>query len=365
MSSVNLKQLAAHLGLAQSTVSRALRDSYEISTATCQRVQEVARQLNYTPNPYAGSLRNNVTKTIGLVLPEVDNHFFSLAINGIEEIAQQNGYHVLIYITHDSQEQEVAVSKYLTSGRVDGILVSLASGTVDITHLENLKEMGVPMVQFDRVSEKLNTATVTTDDFASGYNATEHLLKAGCRHIAHLQVAENLSIGSKRLQGYMAALEAHQVPYDASLVLDSNGSNDENLANIKNLLEQHPQIDGIFAAVERLALGSYRACQSLGKSIPDDVKIIGFSNMETASLLAPSLTTITQPAYAIGKEAARILFQAINKNKPVLPSQSLELKSELIVRASSAGNGHSKLRSLFEKASASDDEGANWYGRVG
>jgi LacI family transcriptional regulator len=336
MGSVNLKQLATQLGLSSSTVSRALRDSYEISPATRERVRDMARKLNYQPNPYAGSLRNNVTKTIGVILPEVDNHFFSSAINGIEAVAQEKGYHVLIYLTHDSEEQEKSVSKYLTSGRVDGILVSLASGTRNISHLEKLKKLDVPMVQFDRVSEKLNTATVTTDDYASGYKATDHLIKAGCRHIAYLMVSENLSIGSKRLQGYKAALHDHRLAFDASLVLGSSNSNEDNQARIKRLLQKHPHIDGLFASVERLALSSYHACHSLGLNIPDDIKIIGFSNMETASLLAPSLTTITQPAYAIGEEAARILFQAIAKHKPVLPSQSLELKSELVVRSSTA-----------------------------
>ncbi|MBO2010109.1 LacI family DNA-binding transcriptional regulator [Hymenobacter negativus] len=337
MSFVNLRQLAGELGLSSSTVSRAMRDSYEISTATRERVQTVARQLNYQPNPFAGSLRNNVTKTIAVILPQLDNHFFSLAINGIEEVAQQNGYHVLIYLTHDSGEQEKAVTKYLTSGRVDGILLALASGTRGVGHLEKLKLLGVPIVQFDRVSETLRTATVTTDDYASSYQATEHLIKAGCRTIAHLLVSESLSIGSKRLKGYQAALEAHRIPFDAGLVLNGRGSNDNNLRRITQLLEQRPEIDGIFAAVERLALSSYLACQRLGRAIPQDIKIVGFSNMETASLLAPSLTTITQPAYAIGKEAARILFQAIIKHKPVLPAHSLELKSELIARASTAG----------------------------
>jgi LacI family transcriptional regulator len=334
MTPINLKQFAGHLGLASSTVSRAMRDSYEISVATRTRVQEMARQLNYQPNPFAGSLRNNVSKTIGVILPEVDNHFFSMAINGIEEVAQQNGYHVLIYLTHDSEDQEKAVSKYLTSGRVDGLLLSLASGTRSVGHLENLKKVGVPMVQFDRVSERLNTATVTTDDYCSGYKATEHLLKAGCKNIAFLPVSEHLSIGSKRMHGYMAALHDHGIPYDAALVLGGRNAKIETIGRIKNLLTQQPHIDGIFASAEHLALSSYHACQSLGIAIPDDVKIVGFSNMEAASFLAPALTTITQPAYAMGKEAARILFHSITKNKPVLASQSLELKSELVVRAS-------------------------------
>ena len=333
---INLKQLAGQLGLSSSTVSRAVRDSYEISPATRERVQQLARQLNYQPNPMASCLRSSVSKTIGVILPQLDNHFFALAINGIEEVAQQNGYHVLIYLTHDRGEQEKAVSKLLTNGRVDGILLALASGTRSVGHFEKLKEMGLPIVQFDRINAGLRTATVTTDDYASSYQATEHLLKAGCRTIAHLRVAESLSISSKRLRGYQAALQDNDLSCDPELVLTGTSSNEENLRRITRLLQLRPDIDGIFASVERLALSSYQACHNLSIAIPKAMKIIGFSNMETASLLAPALSTITQPAYAIGREAARILLQSITKRQPVLPTQSVELKSELIIRASTA-----------------------------
>lgn len=335
-SSINLKQLAQQLGLASSTVSRALHDSYEISPATRARVQQLARQLSYQPNAIASNLRSSVSKTIGVVLPQVDNPFFALAINGIEEEAQRNGYHVLIYLTHDRSEQEKTVARFLAEGRVDGILLALASGTRGVSHFERLKQLGLPIVQFDRVSDSLRTPTVTTDDYASSYQATAHLLQAGCRTIAHLRIAENLSISSKRLQGYQAALHDHHLPADPDLVLSGTTSNEENVRRIAELLRQRPAIDGIFASVERLALNSYQACQVLGIAIPQRLKIIGFSNMETASLLAPSLTTITQPAHAIGREAARILLQAIRKHRPALPAQSVELKSELIVRASTS-----------------------------
>jgi LacI family transcriptional regulator len=334
--SVKLKHLAHELGLASSTVSRALRDSYEISPATRARVQQLARQLHYQPNPIASGLRNSVSKTIGVILPQVDNAFFALAINGIEEEAQRNGYHVLIYLTHDKIEQEKAVAKFMAAGRVDGILLALASGTRNVSHFEKLKQQGLPIVQFDRVSESLRTPTVTTDDYASSYQATEHLVRAGCRTIAHLRLAEGLSISSRRLLGYQAALHDHHLAADPDLVLSGTASDAENQRRIEQLLRQRPDIDGIFASVERLALSSYHACRTLGRTIPQDVKIIGFSNMGTAELLAPSLTTITQPAHAIGREAARLLLQALLKNRPVLPSQSVELKSDLIARTSTA-----------------------------
>ena len=336
MSSVTLKQLAQQLGLASSTVSRALRDGSDISTDTKQRVRAMAAQLHYQPHAYASGLRSQLSHTIGVVVPEVNDQFFSLAIDGIEEIARQNGYHVLICLTHDSYALEADVTRQLTRGRVDGVLISLAGETQGPAHLEQLSSRGVPLVFFDRVSEALSTATVTTNDFDAAYQATEHLLAAGCHRVAYLLMSSKLSIGNQRQQGYAAALQAHGLPPDPDLVLEGGSSNAENVARVKALLLRRPDIDGIFASTGRLALSTYQACQELGRAIPQDVKVIGFSNLEIAALLAPPLSTVTQPAYEIGREAARLLFEAIMEKKPLLASQSLELPAQLIARASTA-----------------------------
>lgn len=334
MSSVNLKQLAQELNLSVSTVSRALSDSYEISTATKEKVQSLALQLGYEPHPYASSLRRQKSKTIGVVLPEVANNFFSLAINGIEEVARQNEYHVLIYLTHENFEQEQTIVQHLASGRVDGILISMASETQGQDHFHRLRERNLPVVFFDRVCNDFATACITTSDYQSGYEATQHLLKAGCRRIVHLVVSSHISIGRKRMQGYLDALRDNDIPFDDTLLLEGTPDKAQNVARIRQLLEQDPTIDGIFASVETLAIAGYLACRQAGRVIPDDVKIISFSNLDIADLLDPPLTTITQPAYLMGREAARILFTAINKNKPVLAAQSQEVKSVLIQRAS-------------------------------
>jgi LacI family transcriptional regulator len=171
MKPVNLKQLAEALGLSIATVSRALQDSHEVSAATKARVRALATELRYEPNAYASSLRRNQSKTIGVVIPKVTNHFFALAINGIEEAARLSGYHVLIYLTHDDYAREVAIIQHLKGGRVDGILMSVASGTEDIAHLESLEEANIPLVFFDRVCAEIATAKVTTNDYESGYRA--------------------------------------------------------------------------------------------------------------------------------------------------------------------------------------------------
>ncbi|QNE39874.1 LacI family transcriptional regulator [Hymenobacter sp. NBH84] len=336
MNPVNLKQLAQELNLSVSTVSRALSDSYEISATTKAKVQQLARQLGYEPNPYASSLRRQKSKTIGVVIPEVANNFFSLAINGIEEVARENNYHVLIYLTHDDAQQEATIVQHFASGRVDGILASLAGETQDFSHFSKLQERHIPMVFFDRVCEEFATAKITTDDYRSGYQATQHLLDTGCRHIAHLLISDHLSIGQKRLQGYLDALQAHGLTPDPALLLRGTSNKDRNQTLIQELLQQNSAIDGIFASVETLAMSSYLACRHLGRRIPEDVKIISFSNLEIADLLDPPLTTIAQPAYEMGREAARILFKSILKNRPILPTQSQELKSTLIQRKSTA-----------------------------
>lgn len=333
MQPVNLKRLAEELHLSIATVSRALQDSHEVSAATKERVRALATALNYQPNAYASSLRRNQSKTIGVVIPKVTNHFFALAINGIEEAARQANYHVLIYLTHDDYEREVSIIQHLQGGRVDGILMSVASGTANTEHLQSLK---LPIVFFDRVCAEIPTAKVTTNDYESGYQATEHLLEAGCQHIAHLQIAGNLSIGRNRQQGYLDALHAHGRPADPELILHGTMDNDRNLVLIRELMQHRPDIDGIFASVERLTVSAYHVCHELGRLIPDDVKIVGFSNLESVSLFDPPLTTIIQPAYDIGREAARILLRAVEKKRAILPSQSMVLASELVQRRSTA-----------------------------
>ena len=334
MQSVNLKRLAEELHLSIATVSRALQDSHEVSTATKARVRALATALNYQPNAYASSLRRNQSKTIGVVIPKVTNHFFALAINGIEEAARQANYHVLIYLTHDDYEREVSIIQHLKGGRVDGILMSVASGTQDTAHLQSLK---LPIVFFDRVCAEVPTAKVTTNDYESGYQATEHLIEAGCRNIAHLLLSSTLSIGRNRHQGYLDALAAHGLTPGPDLTLPGTPDNDGpngNVGRIRELMQRRPDIDGIFASVERLAVNAYHVCRELGRRIPEDVKIVGFSNLESVSLFDPPLTTVTQPAYDIGREAAKILLRAVEKKRAILPSQSLVLASELVQRRS-------------------------------
>jgi LacI family transcriptional regulator len=334
MNSVNLKQLAQELNLSVSTVSRALRDSWEISTPTKQRVFDLAKKRNFQPNPYASSLRKHRSKTIAVVIPEVANNFFALAIKGIETVAREKGYHVLIYITNEDVKEEAAISSSLQSGRVDGVILSLCGSSQDTRHLVELQQRNIPLVFFDRVSDGVTAPKVMTNDQESGFIATEHLIKAGCRRVAHLTISMSLSISNKRQQGYEDALRRYDQEPGPELIVHCGNDEAENYRLIRELLSSENRPDGVFASVEKLAVQVYHACRELGLRIPEDVKIISFSNLVTASLLNPSLTTIAQPAYDMGKEAATILFRRLEKKYIVVPEDRVLLPARLEVRDS-------------------------------
>jgi LacI family transcriptional regulator len=336
MSAINIKQLAQQLNLSISTVSRALNDSYDISPATRKKVLELSKKLNYQPNPHASSLRRHKSKTIAVVVPEIANNFFALAINGIQTAAREKGYHVLIYVTNENDQIESEALKHLDNGRVDGLLISVSNKTVSDENLLRIQEQGLPIVFFDRVRDEFETAKVTTDDFESAFKAAEHLVQQGCKRIAYLQISKNLSIGVNRMRGYLEALNEYKLEQDKKWIIDCVDNREKNYEMIKALMKSKDQPDGIFASVEHLAITSYVVCKDLGLKIPKDVKVISFSNLETAALLSPPLTTITQPAYEIGKEAASILLKALTKKNFQLTNSKLVLPSRLIERESTA-----------------------------
>jgi LacI family transcriptional regulator len=334
MCAVNIKQLARQLNLSISTVSRALNDSYDISQQTRKKVLELAKKLNYQPNPHASSLRKHKSKTIAVVVPEIANNFFALAINGIQSAAREKGYHVLIYVTSESDKIESETLKHLQNGRIDGLLISVSNKTVDDENLRSIQEQGIPVVFFDRVRDDFKTAKVTTDDFESGFKAAEHLIQQGCKRIAYLQISKKLSIGMNRMKGYQEALKQYKLPENKKLIVDCVDDRQRNHALIEALLKSKDKPDGIFASVEHLAITAYQVCKDLKLNIPKDVKIISFSNLESASLLHPSLTTITQPAFEIGKQAATLLLKALTKKDFKLTDSKLVLPSKLIQRDS-------------------------------
>jgi LacI family transcriptional regulator len=331
---MNLKQLSKELNLSISTVSKALSDSTEISAVTKKKVQLKAKELNYHANPFASNLRNRKSKTIAVIIPAIANNFFSLAINGAESYAQDKNYHVLIYQTHEELQKEIAIAKHLQNGRVDGIMISLTRLTTDTTHLEELKSKGIPLVFFDRAAEHMDTPKITTDDYESAYVGAEHLIKNGCKKIAFLSISNTLAISNNRMKGYLDALKNNQLKADKKLIIYCGNDKIANKKSIKKLLMKADRPDAIFASVEELAVSSYEICEEIKLKIPKDIKIISYSNLQTASILNPALTTITQPAYEIGREAASVLFKLINKKEMTKTQENTVLKSTLIIRNS-------------------------------
>lgn len=334
MSKPTIKELARELGLAVSTVSKALRDSHEISQDTKDKVLKLAAQLNYIPNPYASSLRRQKSRTIAVVIPEVADSFFSIAINGIEEVAREKGYHVLIYLTHESLTREIEILNEFKSGRVDGLLISVTRDTCTGSHIAAAIEAGLPLVFFDRMCEDIPAARVITDDFESSYNATRLLLEKGCTKPAYLSISPNLSINQKREAGYLAAIRESGINPEKDLIIHCEGTDETITGQIRTLLQDKNRPDGIIASVEKLVPPVYFACKELGIRIPADIRLIGFTNLTASPILNPSLTTVTQPAFEIGKSAAALLFKGIEKPGFQLNREKLVIPSQLQLRDS-------------------------------
>lgn len=334
MNNITIKILARELGLSVSTVSKALSDSHEISPQTKLRVNEMAKKLNYVPNHFASSLGTGNSKTIGVVIPEVVDSFFAQAINGIEAVAVEKGYHVMIYLTHESFEKEKTILKDFESGRVDGVLLSVSRETTQTTHVNDLMKKGVPVVFFDRVINEIATTKITTNDYEMAYQATTHLIKKGCQKILFLSFSKLLSISNKRLEGYKTALQDKGIKVSNHNILQLKNDPKKDYLLLKNKLNSPNRADGILASVEKFGFTIYQACESLRLGIPADVQVISFSNQEAASFMNPPLTTVSQPAFEMGKTAATILMKALGRKKTAIPEENIILPSAFAVRKS-------------------------------
>lgn len=337
---VTIKDIAKALGLSTSTVSRALRDSHEISAETKQLVLDCAEKLNYRPNPIALSLKEKRSRSIGVVVCEIANNFFSQIINGIESIAYDRGYNVIISQSHESYEREVMDLHYLSSRSVDGLLISVSTETNDTSHIRALHEKGLPIVLFDRIADEIKTHTVVSDNFQGAYDATEHLIKNGYKKIAALTNSEFLSITSERLAGYREALLAHDIkPINSWVKHCFYGGMifSEIEEAVNNLLTQKNKPDAIFTTSDKLTTGCLKTLIRRGIRVPDEIAVIGFSNTDIPELLNPSLSVIRQPAYEMGKAATELLLQLIESKRPVKEFEKRVLTPEIQIRDSSGG----------------------------
>lgn len=335
---VTIKDIAKALGLSTSTVSRALRDSYEISPETKKLVLEYAQKINYHPNPIALSLKERRSRSIGVIVAEIANSFFSQAIDGIESIAYNNGYNVIIAQSRESFDRELINLNYLTSRSIDGLIVSVSSETKDFSNFRELFERGMPIVFFDRIVNEINTHKVVVDSYRGAYDATTHLLQNGYKCIAAIANSENLSISRDRVAGYKAALTDNQVDIDESMIryCPHGGLILAEVAEaVDQVLDQKVKPDGVVSLSDKVTTGCLRALKARGLSVPDDIGLIGFSNSDLTELIDPALSIIKQPAIEMGEIAATLLLQMIESKRPITDFETRKLAPEIITRISS------------------------------
>jgi LacI family transcriptional regulator len=335
---VTIKDIAKELGISASAVSKALKDSHEISEKTKKLVLECAKKHNYQPNPMAQSLKRGNSKSLGIVISTIDNQFFSQVINGIESVAYSKGYNVIITQTHESYDLEVSNVNHLTVRAIDGLLISLSTETHNLDHLKYLHDKGLPMVFFDRVTDELETHNVIADNCKGAYDATKHLIDGGYRKIAHVTSSPHVSITAERLKGYKLALHENNIPVNENHIKYClHGGRD--LAEIEKvlseLLQSDDRPDAIFTASERITTTTLSILHRLGVKIPNDVALIGFTNTHLADVLNPSLSSVYQPGFDMGKKATEMLIALIESKRPVTEFQSVVLPTELFIRDSS------------------------------
>lgn len=333
--SFTIKDIAKALGLSTSTVSRALRDSYEISAPTKKLVMDYAKKVNYLPNPNALSLKERKSKSIGIVVSEVANHYFSQAINGIESIANSRGYTVIITQTHESFEREQKNVQHLASRSVDGLLMSISAETTDTQYLLELQQRGLPIVFFDRVPEQIDTHKITANNRSGAYQATKHLINSGLTKIAHLSSSAHLSISIERLEGYTAALKEQGLGIKAAYIKNCPHGGmiyEEVETAMKELLALEQKPDAIFVAGDRLTMCCMHVLKGLNAIAPTGIQIAGFSNSDVLDLFNPSLTSVCQPAFEMGKLATEKLLELIEAKYPVTEFEKKVLDTSLFIR---------------------------------
>ncbi|MGF1635747.1 MAG: LacI family DNA-binding transcriptional regulator [Cyclobacteriaceae bacterium] len=331
---ITIKDIAKKLNIAPSTVSRALKDHPDISSATKKAVADLAEQLDYQPNTVAQNLRKSKTFTIGVIVPEIVHYFFSSVISGIEDVAYSSGYHVMICQSNELLEREKMNANALMASRVDGLLVSISKETENANHFLSLQKRGIPIVQFDRCLPSLNTSSVVVDDYEGALHATEHLIQKGCKRIAHLMAPSNLEISKERARGYQKALQNYQIEYDPELSVQGDSFKSGYKAALK-LLNSDKNPDAFFAVNDLAAIGAMKAIKSKGLRIPEDVAIVGFSDDPTITeLMDPPLTSVLQPGFEMGMLATRMLLEAIDKKENAKIRNEV-LRTELMIRASS------------------------------
>jgi LacI family transcriptional regulator len=337
MKETTLKQIAETLGISITTVSKALKNYSDVSEKTRKKVLDLAQSLHYTPNSFAVNLRTKESRTIGLIIPEVVHHFFSNVINGIIAEAEKNGYLVIILQSNESVELEKKQVALLMNKRVDGIIMSLSNESNDEDHIKEILRREIPFVQFDKISKFIQSSKVVINDQKAAFEATEHLIKKGCKKIAHIRGPVNPQNAIDRFLGYKKALEKHNIPFDYDLVYTcKNVTFEEGKVFASQIIKKHPDVDGIFVITDLVAVGVLAYFNENNIRVPQDVKVIGFSNWFMSQVITPKLSTVDQPSYEMGIESFNLLLDEMNHKRDLLEfkPKTIELTTSIIERES-------------------------------
>ncbi len=331
-----LKQIAKELNVSVSTVSKALNDSPEISELTKVKIKEYAKLKNYKPNVIGLNLKNRKTKTIGVIIPNILNSFFAKVFSGIEKVADEKGYNVIMCISNESLKKEMHTLEMLSNGTIDGFIVSVseeAQKKHQYEHFSAIINDGTPIVMFDRIAEDIDCDKVIVDDFDSALDSTQHLINLGCKNIALLSSIDNLSVGKLRAEGYLKALELNKIAINNNIILRTDSEDDLN-DKIESLIDENP-IDGIFALDETDSVAALKFGLKKGYKIPEELSIIGFADGILASRrLAPRLTTVSQHGIEIGEVAAKLLIDRLESKEEHIPYETKVIKTKLKERES-------------------------------
>ncbi len=335
---LTLKDIAKALNLSVATVSKAVRDSHEISDATKKLVNDYAGKHNYRPNLMAQMLRHKNGRSIGVIIGAIPNSFFSDVLNGMESVTYQKDYHIIITQSLESEEREHKNLEHLTWRAVDGLLVSLSSETKSVQHFTEVHESGIPIVFFDRVTDEIQTHQVVADNIGGTHKGTRHLIKNGYTRIAHITSSRALSITQERLMGYEKALKEQGIPVNPDYIkyCDHGGKDlDEIETAIDALLNMKQRPDAIITASDRITIGTMAILKKKKINIPKQIALVGYSNFYAPEIFEPELTTIRQPAFEMGRAAAELLIKLIESKRQPAKFEKRVLPVELFVRESS------------------------------
>jgi len=330
---ISLKDLAEELGVSISTVSRALKNHPDISAELTRKIQELAQNRNYFPNPLAMGLLRQQTKMIGVIVPDIVTHFYASIISGIEEVASQHGYFCIISSSGESMQKEVESVSNLLKARVEGLIVCLSQETKEFSHFDRLIGNEVPLVFFDRVPSGLNVPTVTVDGVSAVKNIVHHFYENGCRRIAFISGPEHLSITQNRNRGFSEGLEECGLSFKEELLVSCNLSPADATAAAKKLLALPSLPDAIFGINDTIAFAAMKEIKRQGLKIPEDIALVGFTDEFHSTVVDPPLTSVTHPTFEIGKAAAELFFKKLFAEKRL--NRQVILSTQLVVRESS------------------------------